>query len=150
MPLPIPMDFLTTFRERRDCFTELLELSNEQMRLIESDDYPQLLAILGRKQRILGRLEEIHRLHPRMAAEWKQFRDTLIPAARSACDQCLTETERLLEQLMSQEREGTERIAERRQQTRTELQTLTDGTRANQAYGQPHIRGTNRLLSVDQ
>jgi hypothetical protein len=85
-----------------------------------------------------------------MAAEWKQFRDTLIPAARSACDQCLGETERLMDQLMSLEREGTERIAERRQQTRTELESLTDGTRANQAYGKPHVRGTNRLLSVDQ
>lgn len=150
MALTIHTDFLATFRERRDSFAELLDLSQEQLQLIESDDYAQLLAILGRKQRILGRLEEIHRLHPRLAAEWKQYRDRLAPAARAECDRCLAETERLLEQLMTQEREGTDRIAERRQQTRTELQSVTEGARAHQAYGQTHARSTNRLLSVDQ
>ena len=48
------IDYLATFRTRRDRCRELLDLSNEQDNLIERDDYTGLLDVLGRKQRILS------------------------------------------------------------------------------------------------
>lgn len=144
------MDYLQIFEERQSCFAELLRLANEQRMLIDAVDYAQLLTLLGSKQRVLGQLEEMQRQHPRLAADWKAVRAGLSVETREACEHVLAETEATLAQLLDQERRDTDEIAARRDQTRSQLNSVSLGQKANAAYGAPPPHVSFRHLSVGQ
>ncbi len=146
---PLP-EFLQTFADRRQCFVDLLEFSKRQMELVESDDYAQLLGLLGGKQRIIGRLETIGKGRPRLWEEWRAVRDRLSPPERQACERTLAETETLLAQLLEHERASTECLTRRRDQTARELRAVATGSRVNQAYGDSFTPVTHRHLDLDQ
>ena len=82
--MPAHSDYFRTFQDRRQCFADLLELSRRQLQLVETDDYPQLLGLLGGKQQILGRLEAISIREPRLWDEWRRERDRVALATRQA------------------------------------------------------------------
>lgn len=148
--MPPHIDFLKTFADRRQCFAELLELSRQQLGLVESDDYTRLLTLLGGKQQIIHRLEALGGRQPRLWDDWREARDGLAPAARGACDQVLAETETLLAQLLEQERVSTETLKARRDETACELRTVAAGSRVNQAYRDSLASATHRHLDLDQ
>lgn len=148
--MPPAHDFLKTFVDRRQCFADLLELSKRQLGLVETDEYSQLLGLLGGKQQIIGRLEKIGKAQPRLWEDWREERDGLAPPARQACEQTLAETEALLAQLLEHERVSTEGLACRRDQTAHQLRTVAAGSRVNQAYRDSLAPATHRLLDTDQ
>ena len=77
-------DILQVLKERRTHCRELLDLSRRQNRVIEANDYSTLLNILGHKQRLLGRLDELKRRHPELGQETGRssvLTDSTLPAA---------------------------------------------------------------------
>jgi hypothetical protein len=142
-------EFLRIFQTRRDYCQALLELSREQSDLIAADDYTQLLVLLGRKQRILGRMEELGQRQPQLWQHWRSERDQLDPAARAACDAVLADAEAILAELNQLEQTSTEHLAQRRDDTRRQLESLAQGVRVHDAYRDPHA-ATHRRLDVGQ
>src|SRR5260370_25660453 len=143
-------DFLTIFADRKQCFVDLLDLSQRQLGLVEADDYTQLLGLLGGKQQIIGRLETLGRIRPGLWDDWRSQRGGLAPAARKACDETLAQTEALLARLLEYERVSTEALARRRDHTARELRTVAAGSRVNQAYRDSLAPVTYRHLDRDQ
>ena len=143
------LDFSYLFRVRRDYCRALLELSRGQDVLIETDDYTQLLVILGQKQGILGRMEELNRGQPQLWETWRAQRGQLDPGARALCETLLGETEAVLAELHDQEQASTERLAQRRNATRLELTTLTQGVRAHDAYAHVGSAGADSGYRLD-
>lgn len=148
--MPSPRDFLETFGDRRRCFAELLELSQRQLALVEQDDYPQLLGLLGGKQKIIARLELIGRSRPRLWEEWRAERDCLAPPVRQACEQTLAESEALLARLLEHERASTDTLVRRRDHTARQLRAVATGSHVNHAYGDSLAPATHRHLDTDQ
>jgi hypothetical protein len=148
--MPLHSDYFRTFQDRRQCFADLLELSRRQLQLVETDDYPQLLGLLGGKQQILGRLEAISIREPRLWDEWRRERDRVAVATRQACEQTLADTEVLLAELLEHERISTDTLARRREQTARQLQAVAGGSRVNQAYRDCLAPATHRHLDLDQ
>ena len=148
--MPPANEFLQTFAERRQCIAGLLELSQRQLDLVEADDYSRLLGLLGGKQQIISRLEEMGRGRPRLWDEWRQERGRLAPDVRQRCEETLAETEDLLARLLEQERISTECLARRRDDTARELRSVAAGSRVNQAYGESLAPVTHRFLDRDQ
>ena len=148
--MPAPLDFITTFKDRRQCFADLLQMSRNQLGLVETDDYSQLLRVLGGKQQIIGRLEAISGRLPRLWDDWRCERERLAPQARQICEQTLADTEALLAELLEQERIATETLARRRDQTARQLAAVAGGSRVNQAYRDCLAPVTHRLLDLDQ
>lgn len=144
------LEFVPAFTERRQCFAELLAFSRAQLALIDSDDYTRLLSLLGSKQRVIGRLEEIGKLHPRLWDAWRTARTQLPPVERATCERLLAETEALLAELLEHERVGTEQLARRRDHTQLELQDVTTGSQAQSAYRDSLAPATHRHLDIDQ
>lgn len=144
----MPPDFLQTFTDRRHCFAELRALSLEQLSLIDTDDYSRLLSILGSKQRIIGRLEEIGRTHPLLWQDWKLRRDRLESDTRTDCDAILAETEAILADLLEHERASTDHLSRRRDETQLQLQRVTTGTQAQAAYRDSLAPTTHRHLDI--
>jgi hypothetical protein len=149
-PAMTPADFLQIFNERRRCFAELLEQSRTQQQLVETEAYDELLTLLARKQQLIGRLEEIGRTRPDLGRDWRAARDGLSSLARDTCDRILEETENLLRELMERERESTAALAQRRDETRRQLQTVAAGSRVNDEYRDSLAPATNRFLDIDQ
>lgn len=143
-------DYVAMFGERRKCFAALLELSRRQSGLVETDDYTELLNVLGKKQQIIGHLEEVGSRRPHLWQEWRRDRDRLPKAARQACEISLAESESLLAELMEHERVSTETLARRRDETRRELQSVTSGVRVNHEYRDSLAPVTHRHLDVGQ
>lgn len=143
-------DFLQTFTDRRECFAELLKLSREQCELVDGDDYPRLLSLLGSKQRVIGRLEEIGKSRPKLGQEWHSRRDELPAISRQECDHVLHETEVILAELLIHERMSAEHLTRRRDETRLQLSTIAAGAEAQTAYHDNLAPVTHRHLNVDQ
>ncbi len=148
--MPAALDFIPTFKDRRQCFADLLQISRSQLGLVETDDYTQLLRLLGGKQQIIGRLEAISGREPQLWDEWRRDRERLAPQARRDCEQTLAETETLLAALLEHERIATETLARRRDETAQQLAAVAGGSRVNQAYRDCLAPVTHRLLDLDQ
>jgi hypothetical protein len=148
--MPASHDFIATFKDRRQCFADLLQISRTQLGLVESDDYSQLLRLLGGKQQIIGRLEAISSHEPQLWDKWRRERERLAPGARELCEQALAETETLLSELLEHERIATESLARRRDQTALQLAAVAGGSRVNQAYSDCLAPVTHRHLDLDQ
>ena len=148
--MPAPLDFITTFKDRRQCFADLLQISRCQLGLVENDDYSQLLRLLGGKQQIIGRLEAISSRLPRLWDDWRRERERLAPGSREICEQTLADTEALLAELLEHERVSTETLARRRDQTARQLAAVAGGNRVNQAYRDCLAPVTHRHLDLDQ
>ena len=148
--MPAPLDFIATFKDRRQCFADLLQISRCQLGLVENDDYSQLLRLLGGKQQIIGRLEAISSRLPRLWDDWRRERERLAPGSREICEQTLADTEALLAELLEHERVSTETLARRRDQTARQLAAVAGGSRVNQAYRDCLAPVTHRHLDLDQ
>jgi flagellar biosynthesis/type III secretory pathway chaperone len=138
------------FEQRQHCVAALLELARRQQVLVAEADYPNLLSLLGAKQRLIAQLAELGRKQSEFRDVWIA-RERLLPAElRRRCEELLNQTEALFEDLLKCEREATESLSAQRDQTKTQLQSVAQGSRANQAYLDSLAPFTHRLLDLDQ
>ena len=147
---PTDHEFTTFFTTRRDHCHKLLELSRRQMELINQDDYNQLLAVLGQKQRILTQLDDLKKQHRRPLEFWQHNRDQLDATLRDDCQHLLAETEAVIAQLLEEETASTRHLTDRRDATQKQLQAISQGTQVHRAYRDSLAPSTRRHLDVDQ
>jgi hypothetical protein len=145
-----PSNFLTVFQSRRDHLRELLKHSRAQQELISNDDYTGLLVVLGKKQLILGSLDEMKSRHAEMFARWKTVRENFDTDTRIDCEHVLAETEAVLAELIQEEESSTQRIVRRRDEAHGELLALSQGSQVNHAYRDALAPTTHRHLDVNQ
>jgi len=150
MPSSSTIDFPRIFKTRRAYCRSLLDLSREQFELVENSEYARLLELLGRKQRLLGRLDELHQTEQDLWGQWKEARNGLEPSVRHQCEQLLRESENLLAEVLIQEKAGTDALSERRNGTQRQLLAISRGTKVSEAYRDNLAPATNRHLDIDQ
>jgi hypothetical protein len=124
-------DYLKAFHARRECCRALLELSREQQRLIDADDYEELVTVLEMKQHLV---DELVGGTDAPWKTWKQHRASLSPTGQHACDTLLAETEALLLTLLDEEQLGVKRLTTRRDATERELNQITSTQQIQSAY----------------
>jgi hypothetical protein len=120
--------------ERRANCRQLLDLARQQNRFIQSNDYSQLMSILGQKQRILGRMDEFNRRHADLARKWITLRETGQTDLRGRCETALSEIETILAELLELEKEGAEHLTQHRDATRRQLESISQGSRVHDVY----------------
>ena len=143
-------DFLGVFAACRDAWQAMLELSRRQCALIEAGEYPQLLDVLARKQRLLEQLDGLNARHPRIRAQWRANRDNLDPQTRDDCAHALAETEAILAELRDHEQASTQQLAGRRDRTAEAIKALAAGHDLHDAYRDNLAPATHRHLDVCQ
>lgn len=143
-------DILGHLRTRREYCRALLELSREQRGLIDRRSFTELLSVIARKQRVLGRLDALKQGRPAIVTEWKSRRDELSADLRGECEALLQETESLLADLLQEEQSCTDELARCRDDTCRQLAELASGHQAHRAYGHGAPAGTHRYLDVNQ
>lgn len=143
-------EFLQVFQTRRERCRKLLELSRRQRELIDVSDYTRLLTVLGQKQRILTQLDESSQALPNLWAEWHSHRDALPGSTRDDCNHVLAETETILAELVEEEGQSTDELVKRRDATRLELQSISEGSQVHDAYRDNLTPATHRHLNIDR
>jgi hypothetical protein len=139
-------EFLAAFNLRQACCRALLELSQRQSALIAQGDYAELLEILQSKQSLIEHLGQLSRDQSPLQTAWPKQRGTFSAEDRKRCETVLAETESLLAALIAEERSSSTRLVSRRDAAQHELQSLSAGRQARQAY---HSRPQPTLSRFD-
>lgn len=124
---------ITVLRTRREYCRAMLELARTQQTLIDQDRTSDLLQVIAQKQRVIAGLSSLAEEFGGLAHHWKNVRDTLPARDRTACEEILAESERLLAQTLQHESQGTETLNARRELKRKELQQLGELAQATPA-----------------
>jgi len=135
-------DLLAELIGRRcDCLRELRDMGRWQLELIGKGTMTELLDLLSTKQRLLGELQRIERgLDPFRGQDpdrrrWRTSED------RRLCTEQLQQCERLLAEIISQEKCSEGVLLRRRDEAAGRLQSAHLAGQARQAYtAQPHGR----------
>src|SRR5580698_3429718 len=124
-------DVLDVLKQRHAHCRQLLDLSRRQNRVIDASDYSSLLGILGQKQRVLARLDELKRRYPELGEQWTALRDQGRPEVRSQCEGIISEIEAMLAELVQTEKVGAEQLIRRRDTTQKQLESIAQGFQVN-------------------
>jgi len=143
-------DILDYLQRRREFCRTLLELSGRQRHFIAEGNYAELLSVVARKQRVLGRLEALKESQPESLRHWKQQRDHLEPALRKRCESLLKDIEDILKELLTEEQFCTETLTRRRDATQQQLEEISNGRSAHRAYGKETSAGSQQFLDINQ
>jgi hypothetical protein len=143
-------EILKVLKERRTHCRELLDLSRRQSRIIEANDYTSLLNILGQKQRLLGRLDDLKRRHPELGRQWETLRDAGPEPIRRECDEVISEIEAILAELMQTEKDGADELSQRRDATRRQLESIAQGIHINETYRDNVAPYSHRFLDINR
>jgi hypothetical protein len=142
-------DILEILEHRRSHCRDLLEMSQRQNRVIDESDYSSLLVVLGQKQRVLGRLDEIKRRYPELGRQWAALRETGLPSRRRECEAIISETEAILAELVQTEKDGAEQLCQRRDATRQQLESIAQGVHVNEIYRDNIAPLSHRFLDIN-
>jgi benzoyl-CoA reductase/2-hydroxyglutaryl-CoA dehydratase subunit BcrC/BadD/HgdB len=143
-------DIFNVLKERRTHCRELLDLSRRQNRVIDANDYSTLLNILGHKQRLLGRLDELKRRHPELGQQWQILREAGPATLRRECDEVISEIEAILAELMQTEKDGADELSQRRDATRRQLESIAQGIHINETYRDNVAPYSHRFLDINR
>ncbi|WP_298866376.1 hypothetical protein [uncultured Gimesia sp.] len=144
------IDYLKLFSVRLEYSKALLKLSIQQQSLINQDDYTGLLDVLGKKQRLLGQLDQYTRQLPSLWEQWKRERSLLTLEQRETCEEILSESEEVLSKLLEIEDTSTKSMVDRRDRTKQQVQSLNQGEKVGEAYRDSLAPVTHRHLNIDQ
>ncbi len=143
-------DILEVLKQRRTHCRELLDLSRRQNRVIDASDYTSLLSILGQKQRVLMRLDELKRRRPDLGEQWELLRNSGPETARRECEEVISEIEAILAELMQSEKDGADELNQRRETTRQQLETIAQGVHINETYRDNVAPFSHRFLDTNR
>ncbi len=114
--------------------TQLRDIGRRQMELVDGGDIAALLALLGAKQQLIAGLQTLEQELALYYAEDPDRRVWPSPQHRAACARQAAECNALLEEIVSLEKVGAERMTERRNDVAEQLQQAHAATQVRSAY----------------
>lgn len=131
-----PQELRARLQQKYEYSRTLCELAREQAVLIQAADFTGLVNLLAKKQALIDALQDVSRCSPPLEIQWKQQRDHFPSAGRQECEQWLAQAELLLDKLLTFEQECSQRVERQRDQTRLQLESISQGLNAAEAYGE--------------
>ena len=114
--------------------TELHSLAVEQSDLVSGQELSELMALLGRKQRLMDSLTEIQVDLVPYASEDPETRIWRSEECRRECQSVKMRCDRLVSELLVMENRAIDNMALQREVVASQLQQVTDATRLSRAY----------------
>jgi hypothetical protein len=121
-------------RAKRTCLSHLREMTQRQLALIEQNDMGTLLDLLGLKQRTIIQLQRIERALDPYRNQDPERRNWASAEARLSCGEQIRQCEKLLGEIISQEKRGEEELVRRRDETAHRLREIHSAGQARGAY----------------
>jgi hypothetical protein len=149
MPPVSDFNILDVLKDRREHCRELLKLTRQQQTYIETNNFVALLQVLGRKQRILGSMDDITSGIPNLKQAWRLQRASLDHALREECEHVMAETEAIFTELLEEESDSTDFLLKRREKSQGQLQAAGPFSDFNTDDSDPWAVSYHHQLDVD-
>lgn len=115
---------LEVLQRRREYCRAMLELSRRQSELIGAGNFTELLQLIAQKQRVLEQLSELGQMFGGIVGYWKSVRGSLATDLRVQCQLAIDDSESLLAESMTLEKQGTAMLSQRRDETQGRLKEI--------------------------
>jgi hypothetical protein len=126
-------------RDKRECLLQLRDMGRRQLELIDEANMTALLDVLLAKQRPLQKLQQIERALDPFRDQDPDQRRWRTGEDRRLCTEQLQQCERLLAEIISQEKCSEGALLRRRDEAASRLQSAHLAGQARQAYtAEPH------------
>ena len=134
-------------RARYTCLIQLRDLGRRQMELIDQGNVTGLLDLLAIKQKPLSDIQRVEKALDPYRTQDPEKRQWPSADQRAACARLVEECNKMLKEIVAQEKRCEETMACKRDATALELQRLRAAGQAHGAYLTPASRraGTSQL-----
>jgi hypothetical protein len=120
--------------QKHDCLRNLCDLGRQQLELIGAGDLERLLKLLSAKQRLLVTLQTVETALDPFRDQLPEDRRWASAERREECAALATQCERLLGEIVQQERQSETRLVQHRDQAATRLEGAHVASEARGAY----------------
>jgi hypothetical protein len=142
----LPTDILTQLvRARHACLVQLRDLGRRQMELIDQGNVTGLLDLLAIKQKPLNDIRRIEKALDPYRAQDPEKRQWPSADDRAACARIVAECDKMLKEIVLQEKHCEETMVQRRDATAVQLERLRAAGQAHGAYTAHARAGMSRL-----
>jgi hypothetical protein len=131
---------LEALENERDAYARILELSRRQLRLAESGDAEELLAVLAEKGELAERAARASEDSRELKASWSAVAPQLSPEDAERGQRLLDEVTGILKQVLAEEDACQQALARRQEGTMEEILKMQKGRRIAQAYGRKPVQ----------
>jgi hypothetical protein len=127
-------------RRKRSSLVQLRDMGGRQLELIQKGNITDLLELLAAKQHVLIQLQQVEQQLGRFRGEDPKKRRWRTPEMRQACAADLAESERLLAEIVAQEKQSERQLIRRRDEAAERLAGVHTASQARTAYlAQPGV-----------
>jgi len=123
--------------QERDCYETILDLSREQLAVLEGQDPGRLMAILAKKQAVMAIIDSIDGKIGPLKDAWKDARDSVDGAARASIQGIMNATADVLQEIVATENTVTEGLESKKSEKAEEIGKLQQGKKLHKAYRIP-------------
>jgi hypothetical protein len=128
-------------QKKRSCLVQLRDMGGKQLELAREGEITHLLELLAAKQHVLAQLQKVERQLDRFRGQDPQQRHWRTSQERQACAGNQAECERLLAQIVIQEKQSEQELIQRRDEAAAQLSGAHSASQARGAYlAQPWSR----------
>jgi flagellar biosynthesis/type III secretory pathway chaperone len=120
--------------EQRDLYQRLRELAEQQRSLISSDRPENLLNVLRERQSLVGKLAQLNMKLAPFRRNWAGAYSELPEDVRGQASALLEEINNMLQVILKADREDSALLSARKQAIAGEINGVTGGRAANNAY----------------
>jgi hypothetical protein len=115
-------------------YQELKKLSEDQGQFIRNDQSEELLSILGKRQKLVEAISELHKESSIYREKWPDFKELLPVELRNAIGRLLEDLQQMLNAIIEQDKQDCQKLSESKTQVATELQQVQRSKSAAGAY----------------
>ena len=144
--LPTEM-MMQLVRARYTCLVQLRDLGRRQLELIAENNITGLLDLLTVKHKPLGDIQRVEKALDPYRSQDPEKRQWRSAEDRAACARLVEECDKLLKEIVAQEKKCEEAMVEKRDATTLQLHRLHAAGEARGAYAAPVYAG-NSLLDL--
>ncbi len=125
---------LTALQQQLACYQKLARLAELQHDCVEQSRTEDLLNILGQRQEVLDQVADLEQVIGPAKRRWSDYLVELAPADRGMAEEMMSETRRLLEKIMSSDKDDSLILQQRKLSVGREIQRTVTAQRASRSY----------------
>ncbi|MHC4993530.1 MAG: flagellar export chaperone FlgN [Planctomycetota bacterium] len=137
--------------QQRGIYIHLHELCSLQSQHVADGDPEPLLALLGKRQRLIDELTRLNACVAPYKKNWNTLWSQLQSDDQNVIDALIDQVQALMEEIVAQDEKDRQALSEQRDEVGTQLQNIHTGNALNKAYGpKPAAHGVDPRYTDQQ
>ncbi|MFC1587131.1 hypothetical protein ACFL54_02375 [Planctomycetota bacterium] len=126
--------FVKTLQRQNELYSQLIEMAQLQVELLEKDDDKGVYFLLAKKQEKIAEIDNLEAKLKPIKQNWERVREHFSEERLAEAEESLLKVRETLGNLIELENRWARILEEKKHHTRSKLDKLEKGRRMNQAY----------------